>query len=475
MRRTPTHFPPKESAHGELRPWSSTLHDHDTERRQRDTELAAKRLAKKIVDKSKGSEREEWVKRAKEADSASRSLKLAQHFYHRPNVSLKPSAACLRGRELSNKTLAEMRDVCTQLQPDKPIGFTFQAISGDTEGRGTGQLVTEEALKDSNYRRVPDYHYTKARLQGVSIDCKMYNLSNKEAMQAAVTHCRVTKADGFTFFAQNELPSRSVTCFFKRLLSDASNSMPVDDLTAADAIVMDGLLSKGLVEPNDVECWTEAFHRIVQNCGSSAQVAAGRIDRADIVKAMCDVQLISDEQLERVLPTKVVAQFRKADEAKQLKYVDFIDAPMLGLAEFVSVMTRQETKLKEHRKKRKSTSALGLDSWTAEERREVQQRLCSPRSSVQVAAAPSSDGQHSVRVAGLDAADAILLEALPSAQRQRLSAAFRRIDGSNNGSLTKNELVQGLVPAPCHSAHAMFVCGVLHVNIYMQILHINSV
>ena len=182
------------------------------------------------------------------------------------------------------------------------------------------------------------------------------------------------------------------------------------------------------------------------------------MDRADIVKAMCDVQLISDEQLERVLPTKAVAQFRKADEAKQLKYVDFIDAPMLGLAEFVSVMTRQETKLKEHRKKRKSTSALGLDSWTAEERREVQQRLCSPRSSAQVAAAP-------IRVAGLDAADAILLEALPSAQRQRLSAAFRRIDGSNNGSLTKNELVQGLVPAPCHSAHAMFVCGVLHVKI----------
>eukprot|EP01043_Picozoa_sp_COSAG02_P021386 COSAG02_NODE_1085_length_14692_cov_4.244775_2_plen_3063_part_00 len=423
-----------------VRPWSNTLYERgkEIEKLKLDADKAAKEGTMAQKAKPKQPERKQWITRAKEADSTSRKLKLAQHFYHRQKMSVGHSATCLHGSEYSDVTLTEMQDICTKLQPDKPIGFMFQAKSGYAEGRGTGQLLTGEALKDSNYRRVPEHFYTAKHLQGVTIDRKDYNLSNTEAMKAAVAHCRVIKVDGFQFFAQDKLPNRIVTCFFKRrLLSEISQSMLTEDFSTADAIVMDGLMLKGLIQPGNLKFWAGIYDRIVT---AESVESTGRcsVSKEDIVKSMCNEKIVADGELERVLPKPVVLELRKVEQQTTMKqfwkYFEFIDGSTLSVAEFVSAMVRQELELKHKHMKKKSNSSTQVDSWTDQERLHVQQRLYSPRS--------SSGTQYSV--AGLGASDTILLEALPSAQRRRLTAAFRRIDGNSNGAVTKNELVKGL-------------------------------
>ncbi len=442
-RRNPKYFPSKKLKKlSEVRPWSDALYEYDNEfkRLQLDAKTDAQEGTMMQVAKSKESERKQWITRAQEADCSNRRLKLAQHFYHRPNMSVGHSIACLHGTEYSNVTLTEMQDICTKLQPDTPIGFMFQAKSGDAEGRGTGQLLTSEALKDSNYRRVSEHFYATKHLDGATIDRKEYTLSNLEAMKAAVAHCRVIKADGFHFFAQDKLPNRNVTCFFKRrLLSEVSQSITIEDFNAADAIVMDQMLSKGLIRPAALEFWTGVYDRVVVD--ESAE-SAGRssVSKEDIIKSICDEKIVTDEQLERVFPKTLVAELRTADQLnikkKFEKSFELIDTPKMNLAQFVSAMARQEVELNQNHKKnkKKTISSAQRDSWTDQDRLEVQKRLYSPRS--------SSGNRYSV--AGLGTSDTILLETVPSPQRRRLTAAFRRIDGSRNGAVTKNELVKGL-------------------------------
>ena len=80
-------------------------------------------------------------------------------------------------------------------------------------------------------------------------------------------------------------------------------------------------------------------------------------------------------------------------------------------------------------------SGTAVGSWSETERLEVQKRLYSPR---------KTTGSERYRVEGLNPADTLLMEALPSTQRRRFVAAFGRIDSNSNGTITKNELVIGL-------------------------------
>eukprot|EP01046_Picozoa_sp_COSAG06_P024422 COSAG06_NODE_1990_length_7897_cov_2.527058_2_plen_1351_part_00 len=421
----PRCFPPKETPRREVEPWSKAARAREKVLREvmaKETvqfDAGAEVSASGV--KSKRSEQEQWKERAQKADAAAQRAKFAQHFYHRPNMAVS-AASCLQGEHLPNVTLAEMQTECVRKQSDKPIGFTFKGISGDVEGRGTGQLVTEEALIDSNNYKVPEQLYGEAtRLPGATIDCKEFNLSNPEAMKAAIAHSRVIKAHGFNFFAQNDLPNRPVMCFFKRrLLTEVST----ENLSTADAIVMDGLIS------TQRQRLVAAFARIAKRVGKSDSMM-----KVELVSGMS----YEKDLLELVLSPKDVSDFQKADAAAQLKAFEFIESSKIDSEGFVSVMVKEQlrrTQTRERRKRKPVTSASSVDSWTPEERREVQDRLYSPRI--------TPVDRYSVD--GLDAADTILMETLPAAQRRRLTEAFRRIDGNSNGSVTKDELVNGL----CH-------------------------
>ena len=99
---------------------------------------------------------------------------------------------------------------------DKPVGFAFKCIPGDSQGKGKAVLLTSAALKQANLMKMPKHTYEQVKLPGETVDFLEYNLSNADAMAAACAHALAIQAVGFTFYASSEQPNRIVKCFFKR-------------------------------------------------------------------------------------------------------------------------------------------------------------------------------------------------------------------------------------------------------------------